>query len=413
MVVLWDQHPEPNVTAYRVFVGTSPGAYAETFDVSGLQTTFVYPNAVTGRRYYVAVAAQVDDSVWGPRSLEVSETAGAGATEGVPDLGPSPLPGSSPPVEDPPTEGNPPPKSLLQMVATGLRPVTALATSPSGVGLLVEDRHAVRVFGSDGLQAEPALELDEDVRIEDIALDPAFDTNGRAYLAASRTTRDGGREVTIERHRLLGGRLGEAAAIVPGLAASASSRTVMAVARDGRIFVAQSGVVLAFTSEGRTPDNQRSGSPTLAEGLERPTSVAWDDSTQTLWLTGRDAGGALLLEELATSSAQRQVRSLPAMATDRAAAPVDVPTALVVNSGRVSIAMADAEAVVEFDDTNRPARRQPTSLASMGQPVAIASGGPEGESWYLVLRVASRDGTTSDTLVRLYAASPAGQSPAP
>ena len=400
LVLMWDQNPEPNITAYRVFVGTSSGAYSETFDVSGFHTTFVYSNAVRGRRYYFAVAAQVDDEVWGPQSLEVAETAAA-ATGGESRFAPT---DAGAPVSA---------GAGVEVIATGLQPVTALAVSPAGVGLLVEGGRIVRAFGSSGLQQEPALEMDSDARVEGVALDPTFDRTGRAFLATSRTRRDGTRELTIERHRLLGGILGEAAAIVPGLDADEASPSLITVAADGRIFVAQAGVVLAFTSEGRIPDNQRSGSPALAEGLERPASVAWDESTQTLWLTGRDAGGALLLEQLATSSAQRQVRSLPAMATDRAAAPADVPTALVVNSGRVSVARADAEAVVEFDDTSGAATRQPTSLGSFGQPVAIAAGGPEGKNWYLVLRVASRDGTTSDTLVRLYAASPAGQSPAP
>ena len=82
LVVMWDQNPEPNVTAYRVFVGTSAGSYSETFDVPGGQTSFVYSSAVRGRRYYVAVAAQVDDPVWGPRSSEASGTADTSTTPG-------------------------------------------------------------------------------------------------------------------------------------------------------------------------------------------------------------------------------------------------------------------------------------------------------------------------------------------
>ena len=38
LIVTWDQNPEPNVTAYRVFIGTSAGSYTETFDVPGDQT---------------------------------------------------------------------------------------------------------------------------------------------------------------------------------------------------------------------------------------------------------------------------------------------------------------------------------------------------------------------------------------
>ena len=82
LVLLWDHNPEANVTGYRVFVGTAPGRYTETFDVPGVQTSFVYSNAVPGRRYYFAVAAQVDDAVWGPRSTEVARMAATVAVAG-------------------------------------------------------------------------------------------------------------------------------------------------------------------------------------------------------------------------------------------------------------------------------------------------------------------------------------------
>src|SRR5262245_42140236 len=38
LTVTWDQNPDPNVTAYRVFIGTAAGRYSETFDVPGIQT---------------------------------------------------------------------------------------------------------------------------------------------------------------------------------------------------------------------------------------------------------------------------------------------------------------------------------------------------------------------------------------
>ena len=71
ITVAWDPNPEPDVIGYRVFVGTSPGTYAETFDVSATLTAFTYTTATDGVRYYFAVAAQAGEMI-GPSSAEVS-----------------------------------------------------------------------------------------------------------------------------------------------------------------------------------------------------------------------------------------------------------------------------------------------------------------------------------------------------
>ena len=202
----------------------------------------------------------------------------------------------------------------------------------------------MRAFDSQGIRAEPALTLDDDVQIQDIALDPAFDRTGRAYLAASRT-RARGREVTIERHRLLGGGLGESLAVVPGLEDHPASRTMLAVAHDGRLAVAQSGVVLAFTGDGRVPEAL--ASPLLGDGPVQPASVAWDQAGQSVWLTGRNAAGAPTVERLGGSVPARNVMTLPAMLADA------VPVAHVGTSGNVGIAGASVEAVMEFDSGKR------------------------------------------------------------
>ena len=118
------------------------------------------------------------------------------------------------------------------VVASGLEPVSALAVSDAGVGLFVEGGHTVRLFDTArAFRPSRRWRSTKMCRFEDIALDPPFDRTGRAFLAASRTRRDGGREVTIERHRLLGGGLGESAAVVPGLADDPAARTMLAVAR--------------------------------------------------------------------------------------------------------------------------------------------------------------------------------------
>ena len=266
------------------------------------------------------------------------------------------------------------------------------------MGLLVEGGRTVRAFDSQGLRAEPALTLDDDVQIQDIALDPAFDRTGRAYLAASRTGRQRRREVTIERHRLLGGGLGESLTVVPGLDDHPSSRTVLAVAHDGRLAVAQAGAVLAFTGDGRVPETL--ASPRVGDGPVQPASIAWDEAGQALWLTGRNASGALTVERLGGPVPARNVMTLPAMLADA------VPAAHVDTFGHVGIAGASVEAVMEFDPANGAATRVPVDLARFGSPVLVVS---RAGAWYVVLRATNDIGTTADTVVRVAARQPASQ----
>lgn len=64
----WDANPATeNVVGYRVFVGTLPGVYTETFDVGNV-TTFTVNNRQSDVMYYFAVAAYNADAE-GPKSL--------------------------------------------------------------------------------------------------------------------------------------------------------------------------------------------------------------------------------------------------------------------------------------------------------------------------------------------------------
>ena len=56
VTVAWDANSEPAVIGYRVYVGTAPSVYSETFD-TGNTTSFTYRNGIAGQRYYFAVAA--------------------------------------------------------------------------------------------------------------------------------------------------------------------------------------------------------------------------------------------------------------------------------------------------------------------------------------------------------------------
>ena len=68
--LVWDAVPDSRVIGYKVYVGTQPGVYGQTFDV-GLTTTWTFANPVAGQQYCFAVTAYVDGYVEGPKSSEV------------------------------------------------------------------------------------------------------------------------------------------------------------------------------------------------------------------------------------------------------------------------------------------------------------------------------------------------------
>ena len=52
ITVAWDLMSDDTVTGYRVYVGTSPGRYTETFDVPPDRYFFIFRSAFMGVRYY-------------------------------------------------------------------------------------------------------------------------------------------------------------------------------------------------------------------------------------------------------------------------------------------------------------------------------------------------------------------------
>jgi hypothetical protein len=68
--ITWDAVPDPRVIGYKVYVGTQPGVYTQTFD-AGLATTWTFPSPVAGQQYCFAVSAYIAGNVEGPKSAEV------------------------------------------------------------------------------------------------------------------------------------------------------------------------------------------------------------------------------------------------------------------------------------------------------------------------------------------------------
>src|SRR5258705_168480 len=72
ITLAWDANaPSDNVIGYKVYVGTQPGIYTQTTDV-GNATSYVFPDAVAGQKYYFAVSAYASGPIEGLKSTEAS-----------------------------------------------------------------------------------------------------------------------------------------------------------------------------------------------------------------------------------------------------------------------------------------------------------------------------------------------------
>ena len=84
VTLAWDSNPEPNLAGYTVYVGVTPGSYAQTFDVHGGATTFTFTEAVPGQWYYFSVAAYNTENQTGPRTNELPWKINVGPTLDAP-----------------------------------------------------------------------------------------------------------------------------------------------------------------------------------------------------------------------------------------------------------------------------------------------------------------------------------------
>ncbi len=72
ITLAWDANAaSDNVIGYKVYVGTQPGIYTQTTDV-GNATSYVFPDAVAGQKYYFAVSAYASGPIEGLKSTEAS-----------------------------------------------------------------------------------------------------------------------------------------------------------------------------------------------------------------------------------------------------------------------------------------------------------------------------------------------------
>lgn len=278
--VAWDPSTEPGVTGYRVFVATTPGQPAASFDVGPYQTTYLYTSAIGGQRYFFSVATRVGEIV-GPPSSEVSGIAAPAAPVAPP-----------PPTRQPPSPPLPPPLPPLDgwyegasgraILDDALGPVSSLVVDSGGTGLFIEGGASIRLLVDGAIAGAPVLEAEPQERFLSIALDPAFAVNGHVFVLSEITLSGAAQELTIARHRLLRGELGERATVrsVPALGSEAH----VALSPAGHVFVGQPGQVLRFAADGTVPRDQPSGTPLWAALAGRPKAMLWDPARQGLWV---------------------------------------------------------------------------------------------------------------------------------
>ncbi len=284
VTLAWDANDEPEVVGYIVYVGTKSRQYRETFDVGNV-TSFTYPSALEGQRYFFAVSAYFEGPLEGPLSSEVSTGIASPHSRSSP-------PGRSSTVAALEAE-------VRRERARDLGQVTALTAIGDGRLFVIENSRRVRVIDATALVADPALTADHTTtRFTDLVVDPAFDSTGYVFVGVTEFTRNDTREFSIVRYREVQNALGEGAVVVSGLSLHGSDDPRFTVDDAGRIYVAMpasgagrsdpyASYILRFNSDGSVPAGSRGASPVLAHGYAVPAALDWDRGD--LWAVGADS----------------------------------------------------------------------------------------------------------------------------
>jgi hypothetical protein len=292
--VEWDPSPDPGVVGYRVYVGTEPGRYTETYEV-GAKTSFEYQGAL-GQTYYFAVAAYTAAGILSGLSEELIAYPDLRAQISLDALGP---PGHSVQTSIVCSEASRPSCFDVIQVLGEFGAFTSVGVLPDGRLLISDDGRRVRVAVGGQVLNDPALDVPAPLRVTDVLVDPSFARNRFVFVGIVGPRKDGSNELRIVRYRELNNQLGEAAIVIPGLPLGQSNRAPVAVDDAGHLFVAlpgsgdsaidrRAGVVLRFKTDGTVPQANRNGSPIVAYGFASPVALAWDATTQRLWLSGTD-----------------------------------------------------------------------------------------------------------------------------
>lgn len=308
LTVAWDPSPDPAVMGYRVYVGTASGAYTEIYDVGNV-TRFSY-NGAEGTTYYFAVAAYAPGPVVGPRSTEVSASAGGpgdansfwssvwaarATTSGLNTLDSPVRRISAGPLSFcslPGSDGCLP----LGTTAPISDRLTPFVSSPEGRLFVIDGGRRVRAVTGRGVARESLIIASRSTTLNQVAIDPAFATTGFIWVSET-TSEQGRRTFAVVRYRVVKNRAGERAEIISGIALPSSGDALFAVGASGHIYVAVPGsaggaqpywgTVLRFNSDGSVPEDQ-TGSPVIAAGYTFPQAIALERFSERVWLHGMD-----------------------------------------------------------------------------------------------------------------------------
>jgi hypothetical protein len=309
LTVAWDPSPHPTVMGYRVYVGTASGAYTEIYDVGNV-TTFSY-NAAEGTTYYFAVAAYAPGPVVGPRSSEVSASAGSqgdpnsfwssvwssrATSSGLRTLD-SParrmLAGPRSSCSQPGSDGCLP----AGTIGRATDPVTPFAASPEGRLFVIDGGRRVRVMTGRGVGRESLIIADRWTTLNQVTIDPGFATTGYLWVGETRTA-GGRRTFSVARYRVVKSRAGERTEIISGLVLPPSGEALFAIGGSGHIYVAVPGspgglqpywgTVLRFNPDGSVPDDHAARSPVIGSGYTFPHAIALEQFSDRVWLNGAD-----------------------------------------------------------------------------------------------------------------------------
>ena len=292
LVVQWDPNPEPNITGYRVYIGTESGQYDRVEDI-GIETAFAMTNARPGIRYFFAVAAVAGWRL-SEKSVEVSavweesrRTSGSRSSHPGPAFSGETCTGTS--IE-----------SCFRYAPISTLPGEAhsLSASPGGQLFVVEDHQRIRAVSGGQPAAEPAY-VATDARLEHVVVDPAFARTGWVFTSETTRRRDGTFEANIVRLSYLAGTLGQPARIVTGIAVAPGTGAPFALSPSGVIYVAAPGGirgtdserVLAFTIDGRPLRDPATSALLSGAGLRDPVSMWLGDGSDLPWLAGRNGQG--------------------------------------------------------------------------------------------------------------------------
>jgi glucose/arabinose dehydrogenase len=204
----------------------------------------------------------------------------------------------------------------VQLVREGLERPSALAFAPDGRIVIGERNGRVRILTGGASESEPA-QLDEIVAgdanggLLGLAVDPAFEQTQTIYALYTIAGRDGGTAFRLARFREAGGVLGQRAVLLDGVAAAPLASGALKIGADGKIYGAfddggdpatsdalasYNGKILRLNTDGTTPEDQPARSPVFSSGYRAPKSLAWQASTNSLWVADdREANDTLVI----------------------------------------------------------------------------------------------------------------------